>query len=81
MSSLYRKGKSYSTDVDNAEYIIWSGAFPGGNGSNFQAIGKHVAQALQAGNLKIDVFDPTLGNGLVTPHHARHQLDSHQARH
>lgn len=56
-----------SVDIDEAEYILWSGAFPGGNGSNFQYISKHVTERLRTGKLKIDVVDPTLSSGAVTP--------------
>lgn len=66
MSSLYLNGSSFGPDTDQAEYLLWSGAFPGGNGG-MQVTAKHMAERLAAGTLKIDVLDPTLANGLVTP--------------
>lgn len=67
-SSLYRKAdNSVNPDVDEAEYILWSSTFPGGNGSNFQAITKRAIKGLTEGTLKIDILDPTLSNGAVTP--------------
>lgn len=66
MSSLYTNGTTFSPDTDQAEYLLWSGAFPGGNGG-MQTTAKHMSKRLKEGTLKIDVLDPTLANGLVTP--------------
>lgn len=66
-TSLYKSGSATVSDIDGAEYILWSGSFPGANGNNFQLVGKHVVECLKAGTLKIDVLDPTLSNGAVTP--------------
>ncbi len=65
MSSLYVNGSNFSPDKDEAEYLLWSGAFPGGNGG-LQEVAKHFAPRLLEGSLKVDVLDPTLANGLVT---------------
>ena len=53
-------------DLDNCEYVIMAGYFPGGNGFNFQGIGKRVSARLQRGECKVDVLDPALLNGCVT---------------
>ncbi len=65
MSSLYVNGSNFGPDKDEAEYLLWSGAFPGGNGG-LQEVAKHFAPRLLDGSLKVDVLDPTLANGLVT---------------
>lgn len=66
MSSLYAEGPFLGPDIDQAEYLLWSGAFPGGNGE-MQVTAKRMSKRLLDGSLKIDVLDPTLANGLVTP--------------
>lgn len=66
MSSLYTEGSTFGCDTDHAEYLLWSGAFPGGNGG-MQVTGKYMSQRLLDGSLKVDVLDPTLAQGLVTP--------------
>lgn len=65
MSSLYTEGTTYAPDRDQAEYLLWSGAFPGGNGG-MQEVSKAFKPRLLDGSLKIDVIDPTLANGMVT---------------
>ena len=65
MSSLYPNGTTFSPDKDQAEYLLWSGSFPGGNGG-LQDVAKQFAPRLLDGSLKVDVLDPTLANGLVT---------------
>lgn len=54
-------------DLDDCEYVIFSGYFPGGNGFNFQGIGKRVAERLKRGECSADVLDPALLNGCITP--------------
>ncbi|QKF07695.1 molybdopterin-dependent oxidoreductase [Berryella wangjianweii] len=53
-------------DLDNCEYAIMSGYFPGANGFNFQGMGKRVSARLAKGECKVDVLDPTLQSGCVT---------------
>ena len=55
------------SDVDFCEYILWMGEFPGATGNSFQGIAKRSAKRLAAGECKMDVLDPVLGNGNVTP--------------
>lgn len=43
------------------------GQFPGGTGKSFQGISKRTMAALHSGRAKMDVFDPALANGCVTP--------------
>lgn len=43
------------------------GTFPGATGKNFQSIAKRSLENLAAGTCKMDVVDPVLGNGCVTP--------------
>ncbi len=59
-------GDNLSIDTEYAEYAIWCGTFPGANG-DMQTDMKRVIPALQSGDMKIDVFDPSLGSGVVTP--------------
>lgn len=66
MSSLYTEGTTFGCDTDHAEYLLWSGGFPGGN-AGMQVTGKYMSQRLLDGSLKVDVLDPTLAQGLVTP--------------
>ena len=66
MSSLYTEGTTFGCDIDNTEYILWSSSFPGANGG-MQENSKHLIPRLLDGSLKVDVLDPTLGSGLVTP--------------
>ena len=68
MSSLYRTASlNNAADIDYTNYVLWIGQFPGASGRNFQAISKHAAPRLNEGKLKIDILDPTLCTGLVTP--------------
>lgn len=53
--------------MEDAEYILWAGTFPGANGKSFQSIAKRCMGNMARGNAKMDVFDPVLGNGCVTP--------------
>ena len=55
------------SDVDYCEYILWMGEFPGATGNSFQGIAKRSAKRLRDGECKMDVLDPVLGNGNVTP--------------
>ena len=43
------------------------GTFPGATGKSMQGIAKQVAKRLAEGKCKMDVVDPVLGNGNVTP--------------
>ena len=43
------------------------GEFPGATGNSFQGIAKRTATRLENGECKMDVLDPALGNGNVTP--------------
>ena len=54
-------------DLENCEYVLWMGTFPGATGKSFQGISKRVLTRLQAGECTMDVLDPVLGNGCVTP--------------
>lgn len=43
------------------------GTFPGSTGKSFQGIAKRTMGALTSGRAKMDVVDPALGSGCVTP--------------
>ena len=43
------------------------GGFPGATGKSFQGIAKRTVELLKSGKAKMDVLDPVLGNGCVTP--------------
>lgn len=54
-------------DLENTEYSIWLGAFPGASGYSVQNDLKRCVTTMKAGQTRIDVFDPNLGSGIVTP--------------
>nr|WP_255417929.1 molybdopterin dinucleotide binding domain-containing protein [Gordonibacter sp. 28C] len=54
-------------DLEEGEYVLFMGAFPGSNGKSFQGIAKRTLERLKTGECTIDVVDPVLGNGCVTP--------------
>ncbi len=60
-------GKGAISDVDFCEYLLWMGSFPGATGNSFQGMAKRSATRLAAGECKMDVLDPVLGGGNVTP--------------
>lgn len=43
------------------------GTFPGSTGKSFQGIAKRTLDSLQNKGAKMDVFDPVLGSGCITP--------------
>lgn len=53
--------------MEECEYVLWLGTFPGANGKSMQGIAKQVARRLGEGKCTMDVVDPVLGNGNVTP--------------
>lgn len=54
-------------DLEEGEYVLWMGGFPGATGKSFQGIAKRTVELLKSGKAKMDVLDPVLGNGCVTP--------------
>lgn len=54
-------------DINNAEYMIWQGAFPGHSGKPMQAIARQMADRMKEGNIKFVVIDPVLAGGNITP--------------
>lgn len=67
-TNVFKTGsRDLRTDVETAEYILWIGCFPGSNGKSYQGIAKRAVDTLAAGTCKMDVVDPVLGNGCVTP--------------
>lgn len=54
-------------DLENCEYALWMGTFPGSTGKSFQGISKRTLDALATGRATMDVVDPVLGSGCVTP--------------
>lgn len=54
-------------DLEEGEYVLWMGGFPGATGKSFQGIAKRTLELLRSGKAKMDVVDPVLGNGCVTP--------------
>lgn len=54
-------------DLDEAEYVLWLGEFPGANGKSIQSMSKRITDRCIKGECTMDVLDPTLGNGCVTP--------------
>lgn len=65
--TMYQEGGLTVPDLDECEYVIWSGAFPGANGTNYQYLAKHTAKLLHEKGIQVDILDPSLGNGVVTP--------------
>lgn len=54
-------------DVDNAEYILYIGTYPGHGGKPMQAIARQVAIQSSSGKLKFAVVDPVMAGGAVSP--------------
>lgn len=54
-------------DLEEGEYLLFFGTFPGSNGKSFQGIAKRVFERAQSGECTIDILDPVLGNGCATP--------------
>lgn len=54
-------------DINNAEYIIYNGAYPGHSGKPMQAIGRQMAERIANGDIKVSVVDPIMIGGAVTP--------------
>ncbi len=54
-------------DLEEGEYVLWMGSFPGATGKSFQGIAKRTVELLKSGKAKMDVLDPVLGNGCATP--------------
>lgn len=67
MRALTDTGNALEPDLEECEYVLWMGTFPGSNGKSMQSIAKQVAERLAQGKCKMDVIDPVLGNGNVTP--------------
>lgn len=66
--NVYKTSKlDLRPDCENCEYILWNGCFPGSNGKSMQGIARRVADTLSRGKAIMDVVDPALGNGCVTP--------------
>lgn len=60
-------GDDLGIDAEFTEYSIWMGTFPGANGGSVMSDLKRVSATIEAKQAKIVVFDPNLGNGVVTP--------------
>ena len=60
-------GDDLGIDAEFNEYAIWMGTFPGANGGSVMSDLKRVASTIENKQAKIVVFDPNLGNGVVTP--------------
>ncbi|WMJ78261.1 MULTISPECIES: molybdopterin-dependent oxidoreductase [unclassified Sedimentibacter] len=54
-------------DINNAEYILYEGAFPGHSGKPMQTIARQIKFGVNEGSLKYSVVDPVLVGGAVTP--------------
>lgn len=68
MYTVFQTGAQESrSDLENSEYMIWCGCFPGANGESVHGAGKRCVAALASGQTKIDVFDPALGSGVAVP--------------
>ncbi|WP_323413501.1 molybdopterin-dependent oxidoreductase [Desulfitobacterium sp.] len=53
--------------MENAEFILYIGAYPGHSGKPMQTIGRQVALRAAAGKLKFVVVDPVMAGGAITP--------------
>lgn len=60
-------GNILKPDVDNTEYILYLGAYPGHSGKPMQTIGRQVAIQAAKGKLKFVVVDPVMAGGAVSP--------------
>lgn len=62
-----KRTNGVDSDLDYAEYVLWMGTFPGASGNSFQGIAKRASTRLATGECKMDVLDPVLVGGNVTP--------------
>nr|WP_313233431.1 molybdopterin-dependent oxidoreductase [Tissierella praeacuta] len=60
-------GQNLRPDINNAEYILYAGAFPGHSGKPMQTIARQIKFRVKEGNIKYSVVDPVLAGGAVTP--------------
>lgn len=60
-------GNILRPDVDNAEYILYIGSYPGHSGKPMQTMARQVAVQSSSGKLKFAVIDPVMVGGAVTP--------------
>lgn len=67
MGQAVSKGASGRPDINNSEFIIWQGAFPGHSGKPMQAIARQMSERMKSGKLEYVVVDPVLIGGNVTP--------------
>lgn len=67
MGQVIASGQNLRPDINNAEYIIYNGAYPGHSGKPMQAIGRQAANRVANGDIKISVVDPIMIGGAVTP--------------
>lgn len=67
MGQVIASGQILRPDINNAEYIIYNGAYPGHSGKPMQAIGRQAANRVANGDIKISVVDPIMIGGAVTP--------------
>lgn len=58
---------SVHMDCENSEYMLWLGYFPGANGKSMQGTAHRASNLLASGNAIMDVVDPVLSSGCVTP--------------
>jgi tetrathionate reductase subunit A len=66
-SQVIAGGNILKPDVNNAEFILYLGAYPGNSGKPMMAIARQTAVASHDGHLKFVVVDPVMAGGSVSP--------------
>lgn len=67
MYTTSKTGTNIRADLDNAEYVLWCGTFPGTTGSAANGHAGRCVKGLVERGTKMDIFDPVLASGLATP--------------
>ncbi|HYF79699.1 MAG TPA: molybdopterin dinucleotide binding domain-containing protein [Symbiobacteriaceae bacterium] len=54
-------------DLDNVEYVLFVGSYPGHSGTPMQVLGRKVAKRIEEGTLKFAIVDPSVQGGNLGP--------------
>lgn len=60
-------GQNLRPDINNAEYILFAGAYPGHSGKPMQSIGRQIKKRMKNKDIKFSVIDPVMVGGAITP--------------
>lgn len=62
-------GQNLRPDMNNAEYILFAGAYPGHSGKPMQSIGRQIKSRMKNRDIKFVVVDPVMVGGAISPLH------------